>query len=378
VTACYHPHAISEELLSIWGFVERGCPNDWPYPIQRPLQLLPRLPWDVVLAAAGRLQALVQLGPESLQQQGLSLSAGDLASLTDGQPVNRILAAASCLPLAWDTTLEQHDGGAHGDAEFLLRCHEEYLRPWCAMEGDRQEALWKRRARIHIMETVRGSLDSRAARPAAAQRAVKPDTPQQRWEASLAELSARVLGLQARLGLLTMPTTLEEDLALEGAALAGGFASWTPKKVARLLGRREEGDWEQLRDTEKALGALQTEVRRLIIDTAALSGKACDSSSSHDEMQLLQAELAKWESAVDEHSRQQQQAPRRRKRIDRLRQLVKGASSSDAAAPAAARAAGVDPCVLLAIQARLQQKMLIHMFGLLCDGIAAELRAKLG
>jgi hypothetical protein len=83
------------------------------------------------------------------------------------------------------------------------------------------------------------------------------------------------------------------------------------------------------------------------------------------------------------------QAPGHHKRIARLQKLQqlvqqKAPSKAGAAAAAAAEeeaegdeeeqaAAGIEPCVLLAIQARLQQKMLIHVYGLLCDALKAEL-----
>jgi hypothetical protein len=391
VLLCYHCLASNEDLLHVWGFLERANPNDRPYPIQRPLQALPRLPWGVVLTAAGRLHDLVQLGPQALQQrqqqQGLSLSAGDLAALTDGQPVNRVLAAASSLPLAWDSTLEQLDSIAKLDAAMLLEACQSPgdVGEWCDLADGMQDALWKPWAQRHIMQAVRSRLDNRASAPTAAPEAAAAvatprdtwDSPQQSWEATLAVLTARLLGLHARVGLLTVPTTLEEDLALEAAA--GGCASLTPEQVAGLFRQQEEGDQEQQQQAhDQALEALHTRLLDCTMEVAALQTVPHDSSSSHVKVQRLQTGLADLGAQLEALTEQWGEAPWRQQQVDWLQQLVQNTPrGSGADVAAASRGSGVDACMQLAIQARLQQKMLIHVYGLLCDAIARQLQVAL-
>ena len=48
----YSDAADNLELLTEWGFAEPGNPNDWPLAATRELLLLPRIPWDVAVAAA--------------------------------------------------------------------------------------------------------------------------------------------------------------------------------------------------------------------------------------------------------------------------------------------------------------------------------------
>jgi hypothetical protein len=236
------------------------------------------------------------------------------------------------------------------------------------------------------MEAVRNSLNSRATQPAAAAAATSPvlslDTPQQRWEATLGVLTATVLGLHARLGLLTVPTTLEEDLVLEAAALAGAFVSWTPQQIAGLSRQQQEGDHQQEQQAHgQALEAVHSRLLDHTMEVAALQTVPYDSSSSsHAKVQQLQAGLADLGAQLDTLTEYRAQAPWRCEQMDKLQQLVQETlSKTGAAEPAAATAAGpgMDACVLLAIQARLQQQMLIHVYGVLCDAIAAELQPTL-
>jgi chromosome segregation ATPase len=196
---------------------------------------------------------------------------------------------------------------------------------------------------------------------------VQPDTPQQRWEAFLAALTTTLLGLHARLGLLAMPTTLEEDVVLEAAITTGALASYTPQQVAGLLEEQEENDQQQ--QQQQALETLHTRLLDHTMELAALQRLPCDSSSSYADAQELQSELADLGAQLDSLTEHRDQAPRRRGQIARLQQPMQAPSGAGAAT------AGVEPCVLLAIQARLQQKMLIHVYGLLCDAITLELNA---
>jgi hypothetical protein len=167
-------------------------------------------------------------------------------------------------------------------------------------------------------------------------------------------------------GLLSVPTTLEEDLALEGAILSGSFASLTPEQVAGLLEGRQEDE------QEAALEALHARLLKRTMEVAALQAAPCDSSSSHAAVQQLQAGLADLGAQLGALTEHRRHASWRCEQMDKLQQLAQEAPSRTGAAAAAAGGAGVDPCVLLAIQARLQQKMLIHVYGLLCDAMAGQ------
>jgi hypothetical protein len=185
----------------------------------------------------------------------------------------------------------------------------------------------------------------------------------------LGELTARLLGLHARLGLLAMPTTLEEDVAIERAALAGAFADWTPWRIGRLLGWHGEGDSAQ----QPAVEALLEEVLVHTWNVARLVGSHHTSISSRAQRKQLQAGAADLQARLQGLTQQMAQSPRRRVRIARLQQLAQHAAGGTAVA-----GAGMDACLLRAVQARLQQKMLLQVYGLLCDAVAAELKAQLG
>jgi hypothetical protein len=370
----YQADADTAELLASWGFLEQGNPNDWPYPIQRPLQLLPRLPWDVVLAAAGRLFECIGCSPEQLvdqQQQQLPWTAEALAALQDGRGAVRVLTAAASLPVVADGTLASLDSSAAEEAKQL----DVFLYHWMGEEERElglagyqelplqlQRPLWSQPARSHIMQRVVDGAGG-AGGQAVAAALVMADSPQQRWEATLAALTATLLGLHARVGLLSMPTTTGEDLEL--LAAPGGQAA-----AAAATG----GSGQVQQGKRKVLQLLQKELQactRALAEVAAGQAKSSSSGDGAGRGEELMGVAQQVQRLMDLVDRAQQvESERERQQQQRL-------ASSPPSTTAGQAAGARDAVSVLAVEARLEQKLLLHVYSLLCDAIMLELNTVL-
>jgi hypothetical protein len=220
-------------------------------------------------------------------------------------------------------------------------------------------------------------------------RAVHSHTARQHRDALLAAPTPKLLGLHARLALLAMPTTLEEDLLLHEALTAGQLSGQQVAQVAEDLVAATAA-WQSQADMDK----LEAANEGLLTFTRKLAAAGADPWSTYKEQFDKVAAIRDWLRYAGAVTSKLERARREHSQLGYLQQLLQAASSgagapaaaappppqaaAAAAAPppqaAAAAAAGSDgECITWAIKARLEQKMVLHLYVLLCDMIESDL-----
>jgi hypothetical protein len=285
------------------------------------------------------------------------------------------------------------DPGAAAQAvEIEREAQQRSVPSYLQLPASQQGPLWQPPARAHIVQRVlaaagkeegtgaskvvatnngkqgEGSvtLDSKEASNTAT-----AHTPlgQQRWEESLAALTATLLGLHARVGLLAMPTTLEEDLVLEKAITTGQLSV---QQVAQVAGQLAAAAAAAHAPQADALRSLQQE---LMTCTRALAAAGAGESTGSKEQVAKVGRVAGLLLRAGAATSKLAQARSEHSQLAYLQQLLQAASSGAGVpgAAAAAAAGSEGACTSWAIKARLEQKRVLHVYVYLCDMIESDL-----